>query len=69
MEGRSVRQEANTGEKTASVCDAALKKGKVTGDDQRIQTVMVLNICAREPGDGAAAFHRFKRLKTRVTLT
>lgn len=44
-----MQQEANTGGNSASVCDAALKKGKVIDDHQRIYTVMVLNICAREP--------------------
>lgn len=35
--------EANTGENSASACDAALKKGKVIDDYQSVYTVMVLN--------------------------
>lgn len=43
VEARSVQWEANTGENSASACDAALKKGKVIDDYQSVYTVMVLN--------------------------
>lgn len=60
-----MQQEANTGENSAAACDAALKKGKVLDDYQSIYTIMLLNICAQEPGD----LNRFKWLKTRVTFS
>lgn len=59
-----MQQEAKAGENRASGCDAALKKGKVIDDYQRIYTGMVLNICSQEPED----FSQFKWLKTRATL-